>query len=215
LNEMAALVPELATGPTADLRAKGAALLEQAGASPETIKSWTGMSSGSQAQELVKLGISTAGAAARADVGSNNGIQSTQLYQSANPGMLLLPDANKRVTNILRVSAQLIQDYAQGALQHFDTNQTTFLGGGNYVPLTAYNRAWLAQSNPQIGAAAMGILNGDVFDKWSAKITPAQGLQATSLAARVDPAVQVPMRGGGLKPATAILGQQAVGAGSK
>jgi hypothetical protein len=194
LNEMADLASQLATGGAApELRAKAAALLEQMGASPDSIKAFTGMESGAAAQLFTKLAISTAGAAAKADVGANNGIQSTQLYQSANPGMNLLPDANKRVTNMMRVSAQQIQDYAQAALQHFGTNESTFLAGGNYAPLTTFNRTWLAQSNPQIGAGAIGILNGDPADKWMAGLkTPAEVAAAKAMAARVDPNVSVP-----------------------
>lgn len=210
LNEMAALAGELSTGPTAETRAKGAALLEQLGASPEAIKNWTGMPSGSAAQEFIKLSIATAGSAAKADVGSNNGIQSTQLYQAANPNLNLLPDANKRITNMMRVSAQSIQDYAQAALQHFGTNEATFLKGGNYAPLTTFNREWQSQANPQVYAAATGILNGDSFDKWSAKISPAEGARAAQIAARVDPAVQVPGKGGGMIPVKDILSHPSI-----
>jgi hypothetical protein len=207
LNEMAGIASQLATGPTAEIRAKAAAWLEAAGASPETIKSWTHMPSGSMPQEFVKLSLTTAGAAAKNDVGANNGIQSTQLYMNANPGMALLPDANKRMTNMIRVAAQFPQDYAQGALQHFGTNEATFLQGGNYAPLTTYNRAWLAQNNPQVGAAAMGILNGDKFEDWSAKLSnPKEYFRAAQMAARIDPKVMVPGRGGGSKPVSDILG---------
>ena len=214
LNEMAALAGQLATGPTAELRAKGAAMLEAAGASPEAIQRWTGMSSGSAAQEFIKLSIATAGSAAKADVGANNGIQSTQLYQAANPNLSLLPDANKRITNLMRVSAQSIQDYAQDALQHFGKNEDTFLKGGDYTPLTTFNRTWQGQNNPQVYAAATGILNGDPFDKWSAKISPAEGARAAQIAARIDPTVQVPMRGGGVRPVKDILAHPAVSGAS-
>lgn len=205
LNEMSELIPQLATGPTAELRARGAAILESLGVRPEVIKTWTGMSSGSQAQELIKYSISTAGAAAKADVGANNGIQSTQLYQSANPGILLLPDANKHVTNMLRMSAQQIQDYAQAALQHFGANEAAFLQGGNYAPLTAFNRAWLAQNNPRIGEATIGILNGDPFAKWSAHVSPQEAQSAVGMASRIDPNVMVPTRGGIPQRATEML----------
>ena len=194
LNEMADLAGQLATGGAApDLRAKAASVLEQLGVPPATIKYFTGMESGAAAQLFTKLAISTAGAAAKADVGANNGIQSTQLYQAANPGMNLLPDANKRVTNMMRVSAQQIQDYAQGALQHFGGNEQTFLAGGNYAPLTTFNREWLAKANPQIGAGAIGILNGDPAEKWMAGLkTPAEVAAAKAMATRVDPNVSVP-----------------------
>lgn len=212
LNEMASLIPQLATGPTAELRAKGAAFLEGIGASPETIKSWTGMASGSLAQELPKLALATAGAAAKTDVGSNNGIQSTQLYVNANPGMALLPDANKRMTNMIRIASQQSQDYTTGALQHFGTNERTFLHGGDYDPLTTYNRQWLAQHNPQVGAAAMGMLNGDSFERWSARIDPKDAVRAAGIVARIDPNAVISMKGGGQRPVSAVLAHPAASA---
>ena len=50
----------------------------------------------------------------------NNGIQSLRLYQDANPGMALLGDANKRMTNMARVYGPMTQDYTNGALAHFN-----------------------------------------------------------------------------------------------
>ncbi len=206
LNEMADLAQQLKTGPTADLRAKAAAYLESVGVAPETIKGWTGLQSGSAAREFIKLSVQAAGADAKNNVGSNNGIQSIQLYQSANPGMALLPDANKRVTNMMRVANQATQDYGQGALQHFGTNEQQFLGGGQYAPLTSFNRQWQAQNNPQVYAAATGILNGDSFDKWRARLSsPDEGFRAAQIAARIDPNVMIPGNGGGTIPARQFL----------
>ena len=207
LNEMATLAQQLATGPTAELRARGAALLEASGVEPDKIKAWTGMSSGSAAQEFVKLGITAAGQAAKADTGANTGVDAVRLYQNANPNLNLLPDANKRITNMMRVAGQATQDYAQGALQHFGDNESAFLKGGNYTPLTTFNRQWQGQANPQIYAAAAGILNGDAFDKWTAKISPDDGRRAAAIAARIDPSIQVPGRGGGMIPARNFLPQ--------
>ncbi|HEY2616158.1 MAG TPA: hypothetical protein VGI78_02360 [Acetobacteraceae bacterium] len=207
LNELANIIPQLATGPTSELRARGAAWLEQLGASPETIKTWTGMQSGSLAEELIKLSVATVGQAAKADLGSNVGIQSLQLYQSANPGISLLPDANKRMTNMARVSAQMTQDYAQGAQQHFNENQASFLSpDGRYThPLSEYDQQWQQRNNPHIGAGAMGILNGDSFDKWALRVTPEEAKQAVAMAYRIDPTTMVPTAKG-LKPAADILG---------
>ena len=207
LNEMADLAQQLATtGPGGPAFARAATYLESVGVSPDAIKRFTGMSSGAAAQEFVKLNLTAAGAASKADVGSNNGIQSIQLYQQANPGISLLPDANKRITNMMRVSSQATQDYAQGALQHFGTNEQQFLGGGQYTPLTAFNRQWQAQNNPQVYAAATGILNGDPFDKWRARLSSSEeGLRAAQIAARVDPNVMIPGDGGGTLPARQFL----------
>lgn len=134
LNEMADLAQQLQTGPTSDVRAKAQAYLETIGVAPERAASLTGISSASAAQEFTKLAITSAGAASKADVGANNGIESVRLYQSANPGLALMPDANKRITNMMRVAAQGTQDYAQAALQHFGANESQFLGGKQYAP---------------------------------------------------------------------------------
>ncbi len=217
LNEMADIARQLATGPTAPIMAKAAAILEGLGVPHEAIQKLTNMSSGSAAQEFVKLNLTAAGAAAKADVGSNNGIESVKLYQSANPGLNLLPDANKRITNMMRVAAQATQDYAQGALQHFETNENRFLHpqpgepAQGYTPLTSFNRKWQQQNNPQVYAAATGILNGDPFDKWAGRLQndPAGAFRAVSIAARIDPNVIVPGKGGGMIPATAILSHPA------
>lgn len=205
LNEMASLAQGLATGPTGEWRAKAASYLEESGVSPEAIKRFTGMSSGAAAQEFLKLNLTAAGAASKADVGANNGIESVKLYQSANPGLALLPDANKRITNMMRVAGQATQDYAAGALEHFNKGQEALLHGGDYEPLTSYNQKWLGQNNPQVYAAATGMLNGDPFEKWSSKISPADGLRAASIVARIDPGAMVPAPGGGMKPVRDIL----------
>lgn len=205
LNEMADLAGQLKTGPTADVRAKAAQYLEQFGVSPDAIKRFTGMSSGSASQEFIKLSVQAAGADAKSNVGSNNGIQSIQLYQSANPGLQLLPDANKRVTNMMRVANQATQDYGQGALSHFGDQEDGFLHrGASYTPLTAYNREWQAQNNPQVYAAATGILNGDPFERWSHRVTPAEATRAAGIAVRIDPNAMVPGRNGHLVPARSI-----------
>jgi hypothetical protein len=207
LNEMANIIPRLATGPLGELKTKGAALLESLGASDASIKKWTGMESGSLAEELIKLSIATVGQAAKSDIGSNVGIQSLQLYQSSNPGMALLPGANKKMTNMLRVSSQMAQDYTNGALEHFNPQQAALMKGGtSYSPISDYNQSWQQRNNPQIGAAAMGILNGDTYDKWAERLrdSPDQAAAAVAMAFRIDPNAMVPTANG-MKSAKDIL----------
>jgi hypothetical protein len=206
LNELASIIPQLASGPAGALRERGAEWLEQMGASPETIKRYTGMASGSLAEELVKLSVATVGQAAKADLGSNVGIQSLQLYQSANPGMALLPDANKRMTNMARVGAQMTADFAQGAQDHFNSNQQTFLQGKGYKePLSQYEADWQRQNTPQIGSAAMGILNGDDFNKWGARANDQQRAAAIGLVSRIDPNAMIPLKDGRLVPVQDVM----------
>jgi hypothetical protein len=205
LNAMADIVSGLSTGTGGEARAKGAVILQSMGVAPETIQRWTGMSSGAAAQEFIKLAISTAGSAAKADVGSNNGIQSTQLYMEANPNLKLLPEANRQIVNMLRVAAQSTQDYSQATLDHFGNSEKSFLAGGKYEPLTNFNKDWLAQNNPQVYAAATGILNGDPFDKWSARISMAERSRAAEIVSRIDPNTQIPVPGGGMRSVKDVL----------
>jgi hypothetical protein len=211
LNELADVIKGVQSGGILpEFRAKVAALMEANGAKPETIQAMTGMSSGSDAQVLQKLAVATIGASAKSDLGSNVGVESLNLYAGANPGLDKLQDANKRVTNMIRVAREQIDSYSLGAQQHFNQNQTNMLHTPqgqvpDYHPLSEYNEKWQAQNNPQIGAAAIGILNGDGFDKWAARAAPEEALNAVRLAARIDPNVQIPVRGGGFKSAQDVL----------
>lgn len=208
LNEMAQIQPGLATGIGGETRSKIQAVLEQMGADPADAAKLTGISSAADADLYRKLATSTAGTAAKADLGANNGVEAMRIYQSANPGMNLQPDANKRITNMLRVQQQSVQDYADAVHQHFDPNEQQFLSGGKYVqPLSTFNRQWQAQANPQVYAAATGILNGDPYAKWADKISnPADAMRAAQIAARIDPNVAVPIAGGRMQPARSLLG---------
>jgi hypothetical protein len=200
LNEMADLINQVRTGGLVpDLRAKISTVLQSFGASPETLASLSGLSSGSAAELLTKISVSMAGAQGKENAGANNGIQSTQLYQKANPGMNLLPDANMRVTNMLRVANQATQDYANAANADFGPKEQAFLRGGAYdQPLTTFNRQWQTQANPQVYAAATGILNGDSYQSWSARLKdPADLQRAQQIAQRVDPDVTIPQKGAG------------------
>ena len=211
LNELADVIKDVKTGGALpEFRAKVAALMEANGAKPETIEALTGMKSGTDAQVLQKLAVATIGASAKADLGSNVGVESLNVYANANPGLDKLQDANKRVTNMIRVARAQIDSYTLGAQQHFNQNQTSMLHTPqgqvpDYHPLSEYNQQWQAQNNPQIGAAAIGILNGDGFDKWAARATPEEARNAVQLAARIDPNAQIPVSGGGFKSAQEIL----------
>ena len=189
-NELADIAQQLqTTGPAGPGMAKAAVYLQSLGVSPERIQSLTGMSSGAAAQEFIKLGITSAGAATKNDLGSNAGVQALGLYQQANPNLTLLPDANKRVTNMARVGLQSVIDYNQGGLNHFAQNEQAHLTnpGAVYQPLTQYNSRWAQQANPLVYAGAMGVLNGDPVTQWGARLNSVQQQQAREIAARVDP----------------------------
>ena len=81
------------------------------------------------------------------------------------------------MTNMDRFYQQMTKDNTNGALAHFNPQQTSLLRAKpediqaaktSYSPISNNNQTWQQRNNPQIGAAAMGILNGDEFDKWAA-----------------------------------------------
>lgn len=199
LNEMADLIPLVATGGLLpELRAKVSGILQGLGYTPDVMNSFVGLSNGAQAQLLTKLAVSTASAAAKENTGANTGIESTRLSMSANPGMGLLPDANLRVTNMMRVQNQALQDYNQAAQEHFAGQEDSHMKGGQYEPMTKFNRQWQAQNNPQVYFGATSILNGDKFEDWSSRLkSPAEIARAQEIAQRIDPNVTIPQKGGG------------------
>ena len=195
LNELADLINKgQASGPEGPFRKRVAEFMEQHGFSSDAIKSWTGMTSGSDADLLQKLAVATVGASAKADLGSNVGIQSLEMYANANPGMTMLGPANQNVTNMIRVTRALQDDYTRGLQEHFNTNQSSFLHGGGYnEPVSVYNAQWQQRNNPQIGAAAMGILNGDEYGSWASRLggSVQDATNAMKLAVRIDPNAKI------------------------
>jgi hypothetical protein len=99
----------------------------------------------------------------------------------------------------------MIDSYTTGLQQHFNKNQASFQHGGSYEPTSNFDAKFQAQNNPQIGAAAIGILNGDKYDSWAARVSPQEAAYAVQLASRIDPNAQVPVADGTRKPAKDIL----------
>jgi hypothetical protein len=210
LNELADIIKDQKTGGIVpEFRAKMAAILESAGASKETQLSYTGMT-GTESQILQKLAVATLGQNAKTDLGSNVGVESLHVYAQANPGVHMLETANTNVTNQIRVARALIDSYTTGLQAHFNQNQKSFIHGGAYdEPVSVFDGKWQQQNNPQIGAAAIGILNGDKYDSWKARVSPQEAFYAVQLAAHIDPNVMVPTASGVPQRASEILAHPA------
>jgi len=160
----------------------------------------TGVSDVAAAQEFTKLGLIGAGQDERSAVGSNGGIQATRLFQSANPGLDLTNGANKTIINSRLIAAQADADFARGASQHVMDQYTGMTNGKGYTPLVAYTNQWQQQRNPQVYAAAMGAINGQPFEKWTAGLNmknPAEAQRVLSILRNVDtPAATIQWKGG-------------------
>jgi hypothetical protein len=107
---------------------------------------------------------------------------------------------------MIRVSRALTDDYTTGLQGHFNANQDSFLHDKGYnEPVSVYNAKWQQQNNPQVGAAAIGILNGDDYSHWAGRLaSPDEAFRAAQLVARIDPKAIV-QTASGPKPVKDIL----------
>jgi len=204
LQQMRELVDKLNTGSGGTSRAQLAALAQTY--LPEQAAAWAsktaGMSDPAAAQELAKLGLRGAGDQERGVLGARGGYQATKLFQAMNPGLDLLPNANRAILNSQLIGAQADSDYAAGALQHFNQNGAAFRNAqGAYVPLTNFDQQWQSQRNPQVYAAAMGAIaglpandgqvNGQPVRGWATGLSDAEYRRALDIVSRADPSAQV------------------------
>ena len=188
LLEMRNLVGGLATGTGAQTKAQVAAALASylPVSFAEQINKALDLPDPVAAQVLGKLVTQSAGTQERGVMGARGGVQAMKLFMNANPGLDKLPDANLRNTNAQLVAAQADQDYALGAQHYVNQQGNAFLSGKGYSPLSNYDEQWQQQRNPQIYSAAISVLNGDPYAKWSSGLSAAEQAQAKAIAGRVD-----------------------------
>jgi len=120
----------------------------------------------------------------------------TKLYQELNPGVDMLNAANKEVLDGKLIINQMGIDHGQAAAQHFTTQEDRFADTGKFESKDQFEQRWNSQRNAQVGAAALGALQGQSADKWSANLTPAEYDRALSIAARAKPGAEVYNRDG-------------------
>ena len=166
IQQMRELIDQVTTGAGGPERANWANIADTMGWH-DLAKRLVGMGGAAAAQEFAKYGLATAGAQERGDLGARGSLGAITLYKSANPGLELQPDANKKMLTAQLVAAQANRDYTQGAMDYVNRNGDAFVRGGNYTPLSHFDAEWAASRNPQIYAAAMGAINGDPWQKWT------------------------------------------------
>jgi len=172
INQMRDLAGKITTGAAGNTRAAWANIAETMGM-PEVAKKLianAGAGDASAAQEFAKLGLMAAGTQERGDLGARGSLGAIQLYKAANPGLDLRPGANKAILGMQLIAAQANSDYTQGALDFANHSADSFRSGGGYIPLSHYDAQWSSQRNPQIYAAAIGAINGEPWDKWTARL---------------------------------------------
>ncbi len=172
LGQMMDLAEQLKTGANGGTRAQWANLA-QTYLPPTWAEKFNAIGPGgaTAAQEFEKLATQSAGQQERSVMGARGGIQAINLFKSANPGLELQPDANRKILISQRIGAQADADYAQGAVGHFNQHGDVFRAGkGAYEPLTKFDQQWNAQRNPQIYAAAMEAAAGSPWEKWTKDI---------------------------------------------
>jgi hypothetical protein len=227
IQQMRDLVDKLGnTGAGGTTKAQIAALVQTYLPDQATkfLQDTAGMSDAAASQELSKLALRGAGDQERGVLGSRGGYQATKLFQAMNPGLDLLPGANKAILNSQLIGAQADADYSQAALNHFNTHGGAFKNGQtpDYRNLDAFDQQWLQQRNPQVYAAAMGALaglpatDGQIDGKpvkgWARGLSEPEYARALQVVSRADPGATVQGKTGRLsmQPSTA---QQSQGGG--
>ena len=193
IQQMRELVDQVASGAGGAERANWANIADTLGWH-DLAKQLTGMGGAAAAQEFAKYGLATAGAQERGDLGARGSLGAISLYKSANPGLELQPDANKKMLTAQLVAAQANRDYTQQAMDYVNSNAGQFLHGGTYTPLSHFDAEWAAARNPQIYAAAMGAINGDPWDKWTKALnmkSPDDVQRVIDIVRRADPTSSV------------------------
>lgn len=145
------------------------------------------------AQEFSKLALQTAATQEREQQGARGmGYRMTEVYMRNNPNLDIQPDAIKRIINLQRVAQQMDIDYVQGLHSFYNNSLQRWIGRqDDYLPTTHYDENWLKLRNPQVGAASVGILNGQPFTEWQRGLSREETARALQTAKRVDPAAKV------------------------
>jgi Phage tail lysozyme len=189
IQQMRELVDQISTGAGGAERANWANIADTMGWT-DLAKRLVGMGGAAAAQEFAKYGLATAGAQERGDLGARGSLGAINLYKSANPNLELQPDANKKMLTAQLIAAQANRDYTQGAMDYVNRNGDAFLRGGNYTPLSHFDADWAAARNPIIYAAAMGAINGDLWQKWTKALnmkSPDDVQRVIDIVRRADP----------------------------
>lgn len=153
------------------------------------------------AQEFSKLALKGAGTQERQVLGARGGYQAMRLFQATNPGLDLLPGANRAILGMQLIGNQADADYSQGAQAWFTQNEDRLGSEGKYGSLAHYDQQWQQQRQPQIYAAAMGALaglppaNGQIDGKpakgWATGLSDQEYQQALKIVSRADPSAKV------------------------
>lgn len=152
-----------------------------------------GMSDPASAQEFHKLSFKAVAQQEHDTVGLRGGAQMTKMFQQANPGIELLPDADRRMVNLQRVIAQEGIDYNRGLIGFINQNGAVYRKSGQYRPSQEYDQQWADQRNPQVYAAAASALNGDDLRDVEKRygLTKEEASRVTGVIRAIDPTARV------------------------
>jgi hypothetical protein len=198
IKEMQDVLQRFSTGPGTGGRTEAAAWLQRW--LPSALTGWEKQSanlSGSEAaQAFSKLALVGAGTQERGVLGARGGYQAIKLFKEANPNIDLQDATNKSILDMQLISNQANQDYSQAALSHFADNETKFGQTHKYDSLAQFDRAWNAQRNPQVYAAAMGAVSGQPASQWSKGLSDDEYKRALDIVSRASPSATVNAKSG-------------------
>ena len=150
------------------------------------------------AQILSKLALVNSGKMERADLGARGSAAALQMYAKANPNLGLQPEANHDIANAMLVASQYHEDYAQGAVNHYNTQWNAAQDAGStkgYKQISNYDQEFIQKFRPELYVSAINAMNGKPSDVWAKGLTPAQVQIVGGIVQRVDPNATVDLGG--------------------
>ena len=193
IKEMQDVLQRFSTGPGTEARTAASAFLQRW--LPSAITGWekesANLSGGDAAQAFSKLALTGAGSQEQKVLGTRGGYQAIRLFKEANPNVNLQDATNKSILDMQLIGNQANQDYSQSALSHFADNETKFSQTHQYESLAQFDRAWNAQRNPQVYAAAMGAISGQKPEQWAKTLSDAEYARALQVVANAKPGAVV------------------------
>lgn len=198
IKQMQDVLQGFTSGPGTDARTAASAWFQRW--LPSALTGWEkeppNLSGAAAAQEFQKLALGSAGAQEQSLLGKNAGYRALELFKTANPNTELLDPTNQHILDMQLIQNQANQDYVQAAQAHFKENENKFKTTHQYDSLNDFDVNWGAQRNPQVYAAAMGAIAGQLPSQWTKGLSDDEYTRALQIVQRAKPSAVVQTKNG-------------------
>jgi hypothetical protein len=146
----------------------------------------------SQAAEAVKLLAAQSQQSEKA-MGGSGGLGINKMFADANANTNMQGTGIRDISNLNAVTAIANKDYLQGKINHIEAQTAAIQtpGGGQYKPISSYEKAWFTQDNTLTYYGAVKAANGAPYAEWSKGLSDANKQRALGVIARFDPTAKV------------------------